>query len=49
MTVGDIGVVYSSELDLNYFTVQKMQEDASTVETADLYQTAKTFISVITA
>ena len=48
-TVGDIGVVYSSELDLNYFTAQKMQEDASTVETADLYQTAKTFISVITA
>ena len=49
VTVGDIGVVYSSELDLNYFTAQKMQEDASTVETADLYQTAKTFISVITA
>ncbi len=49
VAVGDIGVVHSSELDLNYFTAQKIQEEASAVETADLYQTAKTFISVITA
>ncbi len=47
--VGNIGVVQSSELDLNFFTAEELQDETSPVQTADLYQTAKVFISVITA
>ncbi len=46
--IGDIGVVHSSELDLNFFTSEAMQEETSAAQTVDLYQTAKVFISVIT-
>ncbi|MBD5444406.1 MAG: hypothetical protein HDR29_02520 [Lachnospiraceae bacterium] len=48
MELGSIGVVHSSELDLNSFTAEEAQ-DGSSVQTADLYQVAKAFITVITA
>ncbi|MDE6663701.1 MAG: hypothetical protein K2K46_10225 [Lachnospiraceae bacterium] len=48
MELGSIGVVHSSELDLNSFTAEEAQ-NGSSVQTADLYQVAKAFITVITA
>ncbi len=47
--LGSIGVVHSSDLDLNAFEAEEMQDEAAPVQTADLYQIAKTFITVITA
>ena len=47
--IGNIGIVQSSELDLNFFTAEEIQKETSPIQTADLYQTAKVFISVITA
>ena len=49
LEIGNIGIVQSSELDLNFFTAEEIPEETSPVQTADLYQTAKVFISVITA
>ena len=46
--LGSIGVVYSSDLDLNAFESEEMQEEISSAKTADLYQIARTFISVVT-
>ena len=46
--IGDIGVVHSDELDLNFFTSEEAPEETSSVQTADLYQIAKVFISVVT-
>lgn len=48
LEIGHIGVVQSDELDLNSFTAEEVQEETSSVQTADLYQIAKTFISVVT-
>lgn len=48
LKLGEIGVVCSGELDLNSYTAEETQ-DASSVQTADLYQIAKAFIAVITA
>ncbi len=45
---GHIGVVHSSDLDLNAFEAEGLQEESASVQTADLYQIAKTFITVIT-
>ncbi len=45
---GRIGVVHSSDLDLNAFAAEEGSEAAS-VQTADLYQIAKVFITVVTA
>ena len=45
---GHIGVVHSSDLDLNAFEAEGLQEESVSVQTADLYQIAKTFIAVIT-
>ncbi len=45
---GHIGVVHSSDLDLNAFEAEGLQEESASVQTADLYQIAKTFIAVIT-
>ena len=47
--LGSIGVVHSSDLDLNAFEAEEMQDEAAPVQTADLYQIAKTFITVVTA
>ncbi len=46
--LGHIGVVHSSDLDLNAFEAEGLQEESAAVQTADLYQIAKTFITVIT-
>lgn len=48
LELGSIGVVCSGELDLNAYTAEDIQ-DGSSAQTADLYQIAKAFISVITA
>ncbi|MDE5932647.1 MAG: hypothetical protein K2H40_09230, partial [Lachnospiraceae bacterium] len=45
---GSIGIVHSSELDLNSFAAEE-PSDASSAQTADLYQVAKAFIAAITA
>ncbi len=48
LELGDIGIVCSAELDLNAYTAEEVQ-DGSSVQTADLYQIAKAFITTITA
>lgn len=48
MELGNISVIHSQELDLNHFITEEAQNDSS-VQTADLYQIAKVFISVVTA
>ena len=45
---GHIGVVHSSDLDLDIFEAEGSQEGPASVQTADLYQIAKTFITVMT-
>lgn len=47
LELGTVSVVHSKELNLNNFTARETQ-DESTVATADLYQIAKAFITVIT-
>ncbi len=47
--IGHIGVVHSSDLDLNAFAAEEPQEEAASVQTADLYQIAKVFITAVTA
>ncbi|MCM1146095.1 MAG: hypothetical protein NC407_15470, partial [Lachnoclostridium sp.] len=48
MELGNISVIHSQELDLNHFITEEAQDDSS-VQTADLYQIAKAFITTITA
>ena len=48
LELGDIGIVCSAELDLNAYTAEETQ-NGSSVQTADLYQVAKAFITVFTA
>ncbi|MBD5485557.1 MAG: hypothetical protein HDR18_08590 [Lachnospiraceae bacterium] len=48
LELGDIGIVCSAELDLNAYTAEETQ-NGSSVQTADLYQIAKAFITVFTA
>ncbi|MBD5453060.1 MAG: hypothetical protein HDR30_01865 [Lachnospiraceae bacterium] len=48
LELGSISVIHSQELDLNHFIEEEAQEDSS-VQTADLYQIAKAFITAITA
>lgn len=48
LELGEIGIVCSAELDLNAYTAEEVQ-DGSSVQTADLYQIAKAFITTITA
>lgn len=48
LELGDIGIVCSAELDLNAYTAEEAQ-DGSSAQTADLYQIAKAFITMITA
>ena len=43
-----IGVIHSSELDLNSFEAEVAEDTSEAVQTADLYKIAKAFISVIT-
>ncbi|MCH5249787.1 MAG: hypothetical protein J1E98_07635 [Lachnospiraceae bacterium] len=47
LELGKIGVIHSNDLDLNAFTAEG-NDEASPVQTADLYQVAKAFITVIT-
>lgn len=46
--IGSIGIIHSKELDLNSF-VQEGTSVGSAVQTADLYQIAKAFITAVTA
>lgn len=46
--IGSIGIIHSKELDLNSFT-QEESSGRTTVQTADLYQIAKAFITTVTA
>ncbi len=46
--LGSIGVIHSKELDLNSFA-QEGSSNGTSVQTADLYQIAKVFITAITA
>ncbi|MCH5256921.1 MAG: hypothetical protein J1D87_06480 [Lachnospiraceae bacterium] len=46
LELGKIGVIHSNDLDLNAFTAEETYE-ASPVQTADLYQVAKAFITFI--
>ncbi len=46
--LGSIGVIHSKELDLNSFA-QEGPSNGTSVQTADLYQIAKVFITAITA
>ena len=48
LELGQIGVIYSNELDLNSFEAETAEGTAQAAQTADLYQIAKAFISVIT-
>ncbi|MBO5210173.1 MAG: hypothetical protein J6B68_12670 [Lachnospiraceae bacterium] len=48
LELGSIGVMYNKDLDLNTFEAAEGSSDAA-VETADLYQIAKAFITVIKA
>ena len=48
LELGEIGIVCSADLDLNAYTAEEVQ-DGSSVQTADLYQIAKAFITTITA
>lgn len=48
LKLGGIGVVHSSSLDLNSFMSEEAQDSPSTVQTADLYQIAKAFITAVT-
>ena len=48
LELGSISVIHSQELDLNHFIAEDAQDDSS-VQTADLYQIAKAFITAITA
>ena len=45
---GSIGIIHSSELDLNSFAAEE-PSDGVPAQTADLYQIAKAFITTITA
>lgn len=45
---GSIGIIHSSELDLNSFAAEDAS-DGAPAQTADLYQIAKAFITTITA
>ena len=46
--IGSIGIIHSKELDLNSF-VQERTSVGPAVQTADLYQIAKAFITAVTA
>ena len=46
--LGSIGIIHSKELDLNSFA-QEGPSNGTSVQTADLYQIAKVFITAITA
>ena len=48
LELGGISTIHSTELNLNSFTAEEAQND-SAVQTADLYQIAKAFITVVTA
>lgn len=48
LSLGSVSVIHSKELDLNGFMAEEAQ-NGSSVQTADLYQVAKAFITVITA
>ncbi|MCM1087977.1 MAG: DUF6240 domain-containing protein [Muribaculaceae bacterium] len=48
LELGDIGVLHSSDLDLNQF-MEETSPETSAVQTADLYQVAKAFIRAITS
>ena len=48
LELGSIGVIHSKELDLNSFA-QEGSSNGTSVQTADLYQIAKVFITAITA
>ena len=47
LELGDVGVIHSSDLDLNVFVSEEAQGESS-VQTADLYQVAKAFIKALT-
>lgn len=47
LELGSIGVIYNRDLDLNTFAAESSNDTA--VQTADLYQIAKAFITVIKA
>lgn len=49
LELGEVGVIHSHELDLNSFTAEEEPNTSSSVQTAALYQIAKSFITVITA
>ncbi|MDE6846054.1 MAG: hypothetical protein K2J99_09835 [Lachnospiraceae bacterium] len=48
LELGKIGVIHSSEIDLNSFEAEAVEDTSSSAQTADLYQIAKAFISAIT-
>lgn len=48
LEIGSIGIIHSSELDLNSFAAEDAS-DGAPAQTADLYQIAKAFITTITA
>lgn len=48
MELDKVGVVHSSELDLNAFQAEETPETSESAQTADLYRIAKAFISAIT-
>ncbi|MCM1121134.1 MAG: DUF6240 domain-containing protein [Eubacterium sp.] len=48
LELGKIGIIHSSEIDLNSFEAETTENTSSSARTADLYQIAKAFISVIT-
>ena len=48
LELGGISTVHSTELNLNSFTAEEAEND-SAVQTAELYQIAKAFITVVTA
>ena len=48
LELGKIGVIHSSELDLNSFEAEEVQDTSEAAQTADLYKIAKAFISVVT-
>lgn len=48
MELDKVGVVHSSELDLNAFQAEEAPETSESAQTADLYRIAKAFISAIT-
>ena len=48
LELGKIGVIHSSELDLNSFEAEEVHDTSEAAQTADLYKIAKAFISVVT-